>query len=111
MQAPLSIYIPVWVDEFTPPNKLTAWMGASQVTMIIGVAIGYLVTGFSLSYHNGWRFSLLVPCLLLFIMSACLIFTKNEYFDVKYLKYEPNHSSFEMVDKNVSKIFTVSKEC
>ncbi|KAF7456438.1 major facilitator superfamily transporter [Cryptosporidium felis] len=108
MQAPLSIYIPVWVDEFTPPNKLTAWMGASQVTMIIGVATGYLITGFTLSYHNGWRFSLLVPCLMLFLMSICLIFTKSEYFDVRYLKSENNHSEFELMDKVSTDSFNIS---
>lgn len=96
MQAPLSIYIPVWVDEFTPPNKLTAWMGASQVTMIIGVATGYLITGFSLNYHNGWRYSLLAPCLLLLIMSICLVFTKSEYFNVKYFNHEGRNSEIEM---------------
>ncbi|KAJ1607456.1 putative MFS protein [Cryptosporidium canis] len=98
MQAPLSIYIPVWVDEFTPPNKLTTWMGASQVTMIIGVAIGYLITGFTLNYHNGWRYSILVPCLLLFIMSVCLVFTKSEYFNVKNLSLETSDKDIEMKD-------------
>ncbi|OII74884.1 major facilitator superfamily transporter [Cryptosporidium ubiquitum] len=111
MQAPLSIYIPVWVDEFTPPNKLTAWMGASQVTMIIGVAIGYLITGFTLNYHNGWRYSLLVPCLLLLLMSICLMFTKSEYFNVKYSSHESNDLEIEMGEgkMNSSKIIGLDR--
>ncbi|KAK6590470.1 major facilitator superfamily transporter [Cryptosporidium xiaoi] len=97
MQAPLSIYIPVWVDEFTPPNRLTAWMGASQVTMVIGVAIGYLITGFSMEHHkNGWRFSLLLPCVMLFLMSIFLVFTKSEYFNVSYLNSETFDLELEM---------------
>ncbi|KAK9171606.1 Major Facilitator Superfamily protein [Cryptosporidium meleagridis] len=110
MQAPLSIYIPVWVDEFTPPNKLTAWMGASQVTMIIGVATGYLVTGFSLNYHNGWKYSLLVPCLLLLIMSICLVFTKSEYFNVKYFNQESINSEIEMGDGKTNSDDAISSD-
>ncbi|KAH8582579.1 major facilitator superfamily transporter [Cryptosporidium sp. chipmunk genotype I] len=102
MQAPLSIYIPVWVDEFTPPNKLTTWMGASQVTMIIGVATGYLITGFTLNYHNGWRYSLLVPCLLLLFMSICLMFTKSEYFNVQYFNHESRGSEIEMGEGKIN---------
>lgn len=109
MQAPLSIYIPVWVDEFTPPNKLTTWMGASQVTMIIGVATGYLVTGFTLNYHNGWRYSLLVPCLLLFLMSICLMFTKSEYFNVKNFNSETNDLEIEMEGGMINSINTNSQ--
>ncbi|KAL7067087.1 major facilitator superfamily protein [Cryptosporidium serpentis] len=84
MQAPLSIYMPVWIDEFTPPNKLTAWMGVSQITMIVGVAMGYLITGFTKGFHNGWRYSLVVPCVSLFMLSICLIFTNAVYFNVPY---------------------------
>lgn len=38
-QAGFSIYAPVWVDRFAPPDKLTLWMGLTQGGVVIGTMV------------------------------------------------------------------------
>jgi len=41
-QATLSIFCPVWVERFAPKEHLTKWMSWLQITVPLGIMIGYL---------------------------------------------------------------------
>ena len=40
-QAPIIVYLPVWVDEFAPEHATTMWMSLLQASVAIGIMCGY----------------------------------------------------------------------
>lgn len=44
-QAFPSVFLPVWVDEFSPPGKSAKWMAYTQLASISGTVLGNLVGG------------------------------------------------------------------
>lgn len=53
------IYAPVWINEFSPKQKESLWMGFLQSSVPVGVILGYLSAGL-LSIFNifSWRFAI-----------------------------------------------------
>ena len=43
-QSLISIYIPVWIDQFAPLNYKTIFLAIFQVSSLIGILIGYVIT-------------------------------------------------------------------
>lgn len=59
------IYAPVWINEFSPKQKESLWMGFLQASVPIGVVFGYLTAG-TLSIFNlfSWRFAIQIQSIL-----------------------------------------------
>lgn len=49
-QAPLIIYMPVWVDEFAPPESAAVWMALLQASVAMGIMFGYVTAGLIVTY-------------------------------------------------------------
>ncbi|EOD33917.1 hypothetical protein EMIHUDRAFT_455644 [Emiliania huxleyi CCMP1516] len=45
LQAPTSVYFPVWVDEYAPPERRTRWMALIQGGTPLGIMLGYAISG------------------------------------------------------------------
>jgi MFS family permease len=45
-QALLTVYAPVWVDDFAGEGQSATWMAVLQASMPLGVMIGYTMAGF-----------------------------------------------------------------
>lgn len=43
-QSLISIYIPVWIDQFINTNRKTIFMAIFQLSSLIGILIGYILT-------------------------------------------------------------------
>jgi MFS family permease len=55
------IYGPVWVNEFSPPESTTKWMGLLQAAVPLGVMLGYAIAGCFINFTGGlisWRFAI-----------------------------------------------------
>ena len=49
-QAPIIIYLPVWVDEFAPEGSAAIWMSALQASVAVGIMAGYVCAGVIVTY-------------------------------------------------------------
>ena len=49
-QAPIIIYLPVWVDEFAPEHATTMWMSMLQASVAVGIMAGYVCAGVIVTY-------------------------------------------------------------
>jgi MFS family permease len=64
-QAFLVVYAPVWINEFSPKQKESLWMGILQGSVPIGVVLGYsLAAFFRVIDLFTWRFSIQVQSIL-----------------------------------------------
>ena len=52
-QAYLIMFLPVWIDEFSPEENSTTWMSIAQAGVPMGIMIGYLISGF-LAANTTW---------------------------------------------------------
>ena len=116
------IYGPVWVNNFSPPEHSTTWMGILHSCSIFGVFLGYLIASVILNFFNkilSWRFAIQIQGLVE-IFLAFFLFKENENYinvdtrktipfnenevegnEIKYQKNSKDSPSF----KSPSKIF------
>lgn len=61
------IYGPVWINEFSPPQSTTRWMGLLQAAVPLGIMIGYSISGTIINFledYVSWRFSIQLQAFL-----------------------------------------------
>lgn len=58
------IYAPVWINEFSPKQKETRWIGILQASVPIGVVLGYSIAAFiNITELTTWRFAIQLQAL------------------------------------------------
>ena len=75
-EAFLVIYGPVWVNNYSPKNKSTLWMGFLHSCTIFGMITGYIVSGIVINFFNhilNWRIVVTIQGILL-IPNSILLF-------------------------------------
>lgn len=94
-QAFVSIYLPLWCDQFGIEKRKTLMLALIQVVAPLGVLIGYIVTATlnmnlnSLPYlgeikrDERWLYSFYIQSILIWGLSLCLIFFSDKYFNSK----------------------------
>lgn len=94
-QAFISIYLPLWCEQFGVEKRKTLMLALIQVVAPLGVLIGYIVTATlnmnlnSLPYFGEikkderWLYSFYIQSILIWGLSLCLLFFSNKYFNSK----------------------------
>lgn len=83
-QAFLMIYAPVWVDQFSPPEKLTTWMSYLQASVPIGIMLGYCL-GAAAEWYNScavfycWRWPFITQAALCLPLSIATFFVPSHH--------------------------------
>ena len=74
-QSFMSIYLPVWVDQYGIYNKKSIMMSIISVPSAFGYLLGYISAVFS-----SWRTTFLINISMSSILLLCFFFSKNLYF-------------------------------
>ena len=94
-QAFISIYLPLWCDQFGVERRKTLMLALIQVVGPLGVLVGYIVTSLLNMYLNWlpyfgniekderWLYSFYIQSMLIWGISICFIFFPNKYFNSK----------------------------
>lgn len=60
-EAFIVIYGPVWVNNYSPPEHSTKWMGILHTFSALGVILGYIVAGVIINFFElSWRYAIQV---------------------------------------------------
>jgi MFS family permease len=84
-QAFCVIYGPVWINEFSPPQSTTRWMGLLQAAVPLGIMLGYTVSGTIINFFSdyiSWRFSIQLQAFLELPIIICLAFADHSEIDI-----------------------------
>jgi hypothetical protein len=54
-QAPIIVYLPVWVDEFAHVDHQTMWMAFLQAAVALGIMTGYVTAGLLVTYAGTFK--------------------------------------------------------
>ena len=60
-EAFIVIYGPVWVNNYSPPEFSTTWMGLIHTCSLLGVVLGYILAGIIINFlgdYVSWRFAI-----------------------------------------------------
>ena len=113
-QAFISIYLPLWSDQFGIGKRKTLMLGLFQAVSPLGVLVGYTVTtllNLNLMYFpfygdidrdKRWIFSFYIQSFSFLFLSIFLVFFKDKYFDSKIRRIP--HEIEEALNKEQSQI-------
>ena len=94
-QAFISIYLPLWIDQFGIEKKKTFMIAIIQTAPCLGIVLGYIITSLLSIYltylpffgdikeNERWLFAFYIQAILVWVFSISLIFIPNKYFDSK----------------------------
>jgi MFS family permease len=94
-QAFISIYLPLWCEQFGVERRKTLMLALIQVVAPLGVLIGYIVTAtLNMNLHSlphfgeikkdeRWLYSFYIQSILIWGLSLYLLFFSNKYFNSK----------------------------
>ena len=95
------IYGPVWVNNFSPPEHSTTWMGILHSCSIFGVFLGYLVTAIILNFLHkfiSWRVAIQIQGIVEIFLAFFLFKENEEYINVdtrKTIPFEEKEIKFD----------------
>ena len=102
-EAFIVIYGPVWVNNYSPAEFSTTWMGLIHTCSLLGVVLGYILTGIIINFlgdYVSWRFAIQIQGFVEIFFSIFFYFEKDEYINVD-LNYKPPSSENESNIENV----------
>ena len=85
---PLSIYIPIWIDQFAISKYKTLFMTLLQVTMPTGKVAGYLLH--IISGENNWQMGFVFEGCYLCFVGIVVFCVPSNYFSANLFVTKPN---------------------
>ena len=103
----ISVFAPVWVDEFAPKERQTMWMSFLQLATPLGIMLGYAIgivvsSSPTINFYEGWgmwRVPFVMQGALIVPLSLCILLVPE-----KYLKKE--HHDYDDLDQIGSVVAT-----
>ena len=91
-QAYVIIYLPLWCNQYGINNSKSLMISLGQLTVPMGVFVGYLIASLFISYDNikGWKYSFIIQSIAVFLMSLIFIKVPNYFFDNKLYSNKTN---------------------
>ena len=103
-EAFLIIYGPVWVNNYSPIEYSTTWMGILHSCSVIGVFLGYLVTSVVINLFKEnltWRFAIQIQGFVEIFFALFFWLEKDEYINVDIRKTIPS-SEIELENREIN---------
>ena len=98
------IYGPVWVNNYSPLEYSTTWMGILHSCTVLGVVTGYISASIIINFfdnHFTWRFAIQIQGFMEILFALFFWFEKDEYINVDVRKTIPVNE-MELDNKNVN---------
>ena len=117
-EAFIVIYGPVWVNNYSPLEYSTTWMGILHSCTALGVILGYVVASIIINFFNEkltWRFAIQIQGFAEIFFALFFWFERDDYINVDMRKAIPaNEIELENKDinyrlSNISPSLTPSK--
>lgn len=82
-QAYITIYLPVWTNQFGNVPQKSLMIAFVQLASPIGIFLGYLTANISIQYNfmGGWMFAFIFQAILIALLTILFLFIPKIYFD------------------------------
>ncbi len=91
-QCSLCVFLPLWINEFSPSHRRTSWMGYLQASAPLGVMMGYILASTIMISSRGsetcgdlncWRWAFLFEVILLLPICIAFQFIPREHLNLE----------------------------
>ena len=82
-QVILAIFLPVWVDAFSPQDNKTTWMTLIIMASPMGMLIGYGLAAIVVTLSERWWLTFYYVISVMIPLTLCLAFIPKKYLDIK----------------------------
>ena len=109
-QSFITIYLPIWCNQFGMMNKKGMMLSYGQLVVPIGVFLGYLVASIFISNNilGGWKFAFIIQSFVILILSIIFHNVPETYFDKNLYGIKENDNTIFKDDVNKNASFSVS---
>lgn len=106
-QSFITIYLPIWIDQFGPRSRKTVMMSLHQVSSPLGFILGYIMTSL-ISSRTEWELSYYIQTGIMGVTAFVIIFAPQRFFSKNLLCLNPriikeNDNKKKESNKNESK--------
>ncbi len=103
-EAFIVIYGPVWVNNYSPLEYSTTWMGILHSCTALGVILGYVIAAIIINFFNDkltWRFAIQIQGFVEIFFALFFWLEKDEYINVDVRKTIPANE-IELENKDIN---------
>ena len=89
-QSYVIIYLPLWCNQYGITNKRSIMISFGQITVPIGVFIGYLIASICISINevDGWKYAFIIQSIAIFLMIIPFYYAPDSVFESKYESFK-----------------------
>ena len=90
------IYGPVWINNYSPQNKSTTWLGILHATTIFGMITGYIFSGIVINFMSNFFFfffAIQIQGIFLIPVSILFYFEDDNYISIKFSSLEEEYEA------------------
>ena len=89
-QSYVIIYLPLWCNQYGITNKRSIMISFGQLTVPIGVFIGYLIASICISINevDGWKYAFVIQSIAIFLMIIPFYYAPDSVFESKYESFK-----------------------
>lgn len=89
-QSYVIIYLPLWCNQYGISNKKSLMISFGQLTVPIGIFIGYLIASIciSINQNDGWKYAFVIQSIAIVLMIIPFIYAPDNVFESKYESFK-----------------------
>ena len=112
LQAYITIYMPVWCNQYGFISKRNFMIALIQLVAPIGIFIGYFIASVSISnnLYGGWKFAFIIQAILIFILTICFLFCSKNYFSKNFISIGDEIEKEKIIKKSFSEITNIKND-
>ena len=97
----VGIFSPVWIDQFSPKNRSSIMMAAHNLSSVLGVILGFIMTSIIEKTEMPWNLSYLIQAFMLGAGIIIVLLMKNRYFDRRLIRIKDSCRFYVQEDENI----------
>lgn len=110
LQSYITIYMPVWCNQFGLQPKRNYMIGLIQLVSPIGIFLGYFIASVCINdqIYGGWKFAFFVQGFLILFLNIFFLFVPKNFFSKYYYSIGETEEEEKIVRKSDEEVLNMS---
>ena len=110
LQSYITIYMPVWCNQFGLQTQRNYMIGLIQLVSPIGIFLGYFIASVCINdqIYGGWKFAFFVQGFLILFLTIFFLFVPKNFFSKYYYSIGDTKEEEKIVKKSDEEVLNMS---
>ena len=111
LQAYITIYMPVWCNQFGLISQRNYMIALIQLVSPIGIFLGYFIASICINdqIYGGWKFAFLVQAFLILILTIFFLFIPINFFSKYYYSVGDTKEEEKIIKKSEEEVYNANQ--